>query len=307
MTSGLLTREQFKFAVFLRDKQKCVHCGDPGVDAHHILDRKLFPDGGYYLDNGVTLCGACHLAAEHNELSPAQLRWEANIQKVILPPGVPEGVHDKWGRVIRTKYPHTSFLPWSKTISKDPDTVVIDPASWGGEVVITEKMDGENTTMYTDHIHARSIDSVNHWSRERVKATHAELAYNIPAGWRLCGENMTAVHSIEYDNLDAYFLLFSIWDEHNTCLSWESTMEWSALLGIWTVPLIYWGQWDTELCKELCKKLNPKRQEGLVVRPACSFHFDEFPSRVGKYVRANHVQTDEHWLTAPPRYNKLLP
>lgn len=52
----LLTREDFKKIVFERDKHKCVVCGQPAVDAHHIIDRALWTDGGYYLDNGVSLC-----------------------------------------------------------------------------------------------------------------------------------------------------------------------------------------------------------------------------------------------------------
>jgi len=45
----------------------------------------------------------------------------------------------------------------------------------GREVVVTEKMDGENTTMYCDNIHARSIDGRHHPSRDWVKMTVGEI------------------------------------------------------------------------------------------------------------------------------------
>jgi len=45
----LLTRDQFREAVFARDKGRCVICGAEGKDAHHIMERSLFDDGGYYL------------------------------------------------------------------------------------------------------------------------------------------------------------------------------------------------------------------------------------------------------------------
>ena len=35
--------------------------------------------------------------------------------------------------------------------------------------------------------------------------------------------------------------------------------------------------------------------EGFVVRNAAAFHYDDFKNNVGKYVRAHHVQTDDHW------------
>jgi len=59
----LLSRTEFREGVFERDKLKCVICGAPAVDAHHIIERRLFPDGGYYLDNGSSLCGDCHMKA----------------------------------------------------------------------------------------------------------------------------------------------------------------------------------------------------------------------------------------------------
>jgi len=96
----LLTREEFKVLVFKRDKHTCVvpKCGRPAVDAHHILDRKLFKDGGYYLANGASLCGACHWDAETGVITVEQVREYSKIEIVILPPGFnPRFTYDKWG------------------------------------------------------------------------------------------------------------------------------------------------------------------------------------------------------------------
>lgn len=57
-------RTAFREAVFGRDKNKCVTCGKPAVDAHHITDRNEIPNGGYVVENGISLCGPCHLNAE---------------------------------------------------------------------------------------------------------------------------------------------------------------------------------------------------------------------------------------------------
>ena len=62
-------REEFRNAVFERDGNRCRKCGSAGkLDAHHITDRKEMPNGGYVLENGISLCEPCHEKAEvwHN-------------------------------------------------------------------------------------------------------------------------------------------------------------------------------------------------------------------------------------------------
>lgn len=97
----LLTRDQFREQVFKRDGNKCVFCGEPAVDAHHILDRKLFPDGGYYLNNGASVCDADHMRCETTEYSVELVREKAGITTPVLPPGFnPHVTYDKWGNAI---------------------------------------------------------------------------------------------------------------------------------------------------------------------------------------------------------------
>jgi len=66
-----LVRERFRNAVFHRDNSRCRGCGwaliRPGeveLDAHHITDRNLMPNGGYVKENGISLCPPCHQKAE---------------------------------------------------------------------------------------------------------------------------------------------------------------------------------------------------------------------------------------------------
>ena len=46
-------------------------------------------------------------------------------------------------------------------------------------------------------------------------------------------------------------------------------------------------------------------REGYVVRLAGSFHYRAFRQSVAKYVRKNHVQTDDHWALREVVPNKL--
>lgn len=59
------TRTKFRDSVFKRDGFKCRVCSTPGnLDAHHITDRNLMPNGGYVKENGISLCPTCHELAE---------------------------------------------------------------------------------------------------------------------------------------------------------------------------------------------------------------------------------------------------
>lgn len=204
------------------------------------------------------------------------------------------------------KYPRTPHLPWSPGKTKD-DRVLTDVSHLEGRpLVATVKMDGENTTLYCDHIHARSLDSKDHPSRHWLKAFHAGIKDLIFPGWRICGENLYAKHSIEYDDLMSYFLGFSIWTDNNICLEWTETLMSFDELGIY-IPEQFTPNYITSL-KEIDELFHEKygdKHEGYVVRVCDEFKYEDFGRSVAKYVRANHVQTDTHWMHKEVVPNKL--
>jgi hypothetical protein len=335
----LLSRDAFREAVFSRDKGTCVFCIKPAVDAHHILERRLWPDGGYYLDNGASVCGEHHLACEATTLSVEDVRLACGITKPVIPPHLyDDQPYDKWGNPVMpngqrlkgelfddesvqkilgvgqvlhlfipyVKYNRTYHVPWSQSMNDDDRMMSSLDAFQGQRVIVTEKMDGENTSMYRDHIHTRSIDSRNHPSRNWVKSFWSGISGDIPDGWRICGENLYAKHSIGYTDLSTYFMGFSIWDDRNMCLEWDRTMEWFELFGITPVPVLYDGIYDEKVIKALWKDSQWEVMEGYVVRLAASFHYTEFRHKVGKFVRAKHVQTSKHWMYGRPIERNLL-
>jgi hypothetical protein len=205
------------------------------------------------------------------------------------------------------KYPRTNHLPWSPGTSSDDRILKSVDDFLGKEIVITEKMDGENTTGYSNgYIHARSLTSSYHQSRTWVNAFLKKRLYQLPDGWRVCGENVFARHSIPYENLDSYFFGFSIWDEKNRALSWDDTTEWFQLLEIVSVPVLWRGILRSKtFLRSFSSKLDLEKQEGFVVRLADSFSFEDFSDCVAKWVRPGHVQTDRHWIHAEVVENKL--
>jgi hypothetical protein len=206
----------------------------------------------------------------------------------------------------RYKYPKTLHLPWSPGLQNDDRVMPIEDVILNfskKEIIITEKLDGENTTMYRDHIHARSVYSGDHPSRSWVKALHGQIKNDIPDGWRICGENCFAHHSIFYKNLETYFYVFGIFDDRNQCLSVDDALDWCNLLGLKFVPIWYRGAWNLDLVKNW--QIDLDTQEGYVVRNVEPYQYDDFQRNVAKYVRNGHIQTDRHWMSKPVVKNLL--
>ncbi len=346
----LLSRTQFREGVFLRDDYKCAMCKTPAIikdgvvknlDAHHIMERRLFDDGGYYISNGASLCEKHHIEAEQTILSCEEVREACGIKTVILPPQLyndNDYTYDKWGNIILpngtrikgelfhdesvqkilekgnvldlfskyVKYPRTMHLPWSEKMSKDDRILTSIDHFIGKEVVCTLKLDGENTNLYKDYIHARSLNSGSHPSRNWVKGFWSQIAHDIPEGWRICGENMFAVHTITYDNLESYFYMFSMWNEKNICLSWDETLEYAELIGIKTVPVFYKGVWNEDVIKKSYKEYSDgNTKEGYVIRLADEYGFGDFRKSVAKFVSGDFQIKHGHWAQQKITPNKL--
>lgn len=359
MTHVLLGRDAFRERTLARGRGRCCvpGCDETATDAHHIVERRLWPDGGYYLANGAGLCAAHHLKAETTEIGCEELRAWCGIQDTLLPPQFETDERiDKWGNPILpngtrlrgelffeepvqkaltqggmlglfthwVKHPKTWHLPDSPGVSSS-DRVMADTAAFEGRrIIMTEKRDGECSSLYADHMHARSLDSRHHPSRDWLRSFWAGVRADIPENWRVVGEGLYAVHSIRYDALPSWFEGFAIWDDRNRCLPWDETLDWFALIGssaglrITPVPVLYDGPFDPKAIAATWSALlaqdartaeetgrPAQAREGYVIRLADGFAYREFRTAVGKWVRKNHVQTDQHWMQGPVVANSL--
>lgn len=193
------------------------------------------------------------------------------------------------------KYPKTFHFDFSQSLQNDDRRLETLKDFEGKSVVVTEKLDGENSTIYNDYYHPRSVIDDGHASRNWLKGFIPTFQYMIPKDWRVCGESMYAEHSIRYEELKSFFFAFSIWDDMNTCLDWAEFLRWCKLLNIQHVPVLYVGKFDYETIKTIYENLDFTKQEGIVCRTMKSFHYDEFQTHVAKAVRPKHVVTDDHW------------
>lgn len=197
---------------------------------------------------------------------------------------------------MKHKHPRTYHLPWTEEMHSDDKILKCLDAFIDQEVVVTEKRDGENTSLYHNgSIHARSLSGTSHAWQDVIKAMWAERCRDLPEGWRVVGENLYAQHSIRYENLKQWIEVFAIFDEHNTALSWDAMVEWCDLLGLIHVPVLWCGIWDEDQIRYKGYQLDRETQEGYVVRVANAIRYSDWSTHVAKWVRKGHVQTKEHW------------
>lgn len=208
---------------------------------------------------------------------------------------------------FRVKYPRTPHLPWSPGKTRDDRTIESLECLTNTSILVTEKLDGSNVCMTQDAVYSRGGDA-NHPSFNWLKAWHATHRYAIPRFSFAYAEYCYAVHSISYDTLPHYLHLFAVLDaEDSTWLSWKEVTKLAAALNIPTVPTIssLFAHNEKEL-EETTREImdsgtsvyGPTR-EGLVLRDSSQIKQEEFGVKVAKWVRKDHVQTDEHWMHKP--------
>ncbi len=204
------------------------------------------------------------------------------------------------------KYGRTYHLPQSPGSSKDdrrmPHQDVLRAAS---QVVITEKMDGENTTLHAGGTHPRSLDARYHPSRDWIKAFAATIVPELAPDERIIGEYLFARHSISYDALPSYFLGFA-WSVGGVFQSWGDTTGRFQALGITPVPVLDQGKFHEGLVAQVVNDMDFITQEGFVLRVSDAFAEGDMATHMGKYVRAGHVQSDTHWSKAELVKNTLI-
>lgn len=221
------------------------------------------------------------------------------------------------------KWPRTYHHPTSLSLQNDdrrlPTTERFYDAKGEPKIsVYTEKYDGENFTLHREGCYPRSPDGRYHPSRDLMKAFHAERAHHIPEDWRISGESMVAVHAIEYSSANGNgpihpFYGFGVWNEHNTLLPWDETLDVFAMLDIVPARTIHIGPYDEKKIAEIAAGIDQQRQEGFIVRIADAIPYPSGKGDAGrfmlescKWVREKHVAGNQHWASGQWWPNELI-
>lgn len=256
-----LTREKFRNDVLNRDHQKCIICSETEkLTAHHIIDRSLFENGGYYIDNGITLCESCHIKAENGTYTCDELRYKAQISEIIVPDGFDNSkVIDKWGNLLTEeliKYPRTQHLTGSGLSKDDISETIPFKDLFQKYIIIEEKQDGSNTGIsFNDNCElflqcrGHFLKGGRDWPEfDQFKVwanTWKDQLFDILSNrYIMYGEWMETFHSIFYDMLPHLFMEFDIWDKkekHFLSTEKRHIMLKSASIPIYSVRVIKEG------------------------------------------------------------------
>lgn len=205
------------------------------------------------------------------------------------------------------KYPRTYHFPFSEGACNDDKVASGFDRLVGVPIVITEKLDGENSCLNRSGVFSRSHTSTtqNPWAGYLWEKWNL-LQHQLDV-LEVFGESLYAVHSIEYTALEAYFYTFGM-REQGQWLAWEEVEIRAELLEIPMVPVLFHGEVQSkkelqDLILRLVKQpssladstLNDTPREGIVARIAAAFDEKEFAEVVLKWVRKDHVKTTEHW------------
>lgn len=213
------------------------------------------------------------------------------------------------------KYPRTSHLSFSPQIHSDDKVVKSDTLFLNKQVIVTEKLDGGCCAIHNGKVYARTVtQEADHESFDYIKQVHAHktlpsleeekiegVRYFDLENITVYGENMYAVHSIEYNKLDDYFYVYAV-KENDIFLSWQDVLIFCQKYKFKIVPLVTMSvflntnQIKGWLDREILLPSNfGTTREGFVIRSSSAFHINDFDKNIAKYVRANHIQTDDDW------------
>jgi hypothetical protein len=214
---------------------------------------------------------------------------------------------------ISQKYGRTYHYPFSPGTTSD-DRIQHDYWQHIQKIptlIHTEKLDGENNCLSRHGVFARShvAPTVSAWT-ESIRRFW-QLIKNDLGDLEIFLENLYAIHSIEYRNLEHHFYVFGV-REHDRWLSWEETKFYAAMISLPTVPEMGTVQLlaDRSTFEQGVLALTkgrgtlephdvlsgqPTTIEGIVSRNADGYAVNDFAHNVFKYVRKGHVKTDQHW------------
>jgi|SRR6218665_2270314 len=220
------------------------------------------------------------------------------------------------------RFPHTPHLAWlGEGAPRDDKVLSVEEvtALLAGDVVVEEKLDGanlgfslgpngrvrpQNRGQYLTELHAGQFARLPSWL-----AVHADTLLTVlTPELMLFGEWCAARHSLDYNALPDWFLLFDVYDR-TTGRFW-STARRNALAqatGLTTVPQVFQGHTTLAALKQRVMSIPSLYRagqplEGLVIRRESA----DWCDARAKLVRPDFTQTiTEHWSRRRLEWNRL--
>jgi len=219
------------------------------------------------------------------------------------------------------RFPHTPHLAWLGD-SEPRDDKVLSPGEASklltSDVVVEEKLDGANLGFSVsaegklqaqNRSHYVAAPYTGQFSRLRswIPVHEAEFIKALGSDLIAFGEWCAARHSLSYDQLPDWWLLFDVYDRKERRF-WSTARrnQWASALGISTVPTLDRGKLSLSSLKEMLQEersaFSTGPLEGVVVRT----EDDAWLNARAKLVRADFTQhIESHWRARSLEWNKL--
>lgn len=223
------------------------------------------------------------------------------------------------------RFPHTPHIAWlAQGAPRDDKLLPPQEAAelLSADVVVEEKLDGanlgfslspdgvlraQNRGQYLHAPHAGQFARLPDWLALHANKLRAELTQHTQSNLMLFGEWCAARHSLDYDHLPDWFLLFDVYDRSQDRF-WSTPRRnaLAATLGLATVPRLLDGRFTLAQLKDVLSRMHSHfRQgslEGVVIRRDSA----EWCEARAKLVRPDFTQTiGEHWSRRRIEWNRL--
>ncbi|MGB0864716.1 MAG: RNA ligase family protein [Saprospiraceae bacterium] len=130
----------------------------------------------------------------------------------------------------------------------------MDAFSKMDNLILTEKLDGQNNCFNKQGVFARSHTAPSNHPWDKPLRDRWKLIKDDLGELEIFGENMYGIHSIAYTELESYFYVFAVRDG-DTWLSWEEVQFYANMLDFPTVPA-----YDIKISLgDFYKKKNPRK------------------------------------------------
>ncbi len=223
------------------------------------------------------------------------------------------------------RFPHTPHIAWLGTGEPRDDKVLASDeaiALLARDVTVEEKLDGanlgfslspegdlqaQNRGQYLDEPYTGQFARLPDWLARHGEAIQLALLEHVQQGLILFGEWCAARHSLDYETLPDWFLLFDVF-ERSSGHFWSSARrnDLARQIGLKTVPEVYQGHISlTQLKTMVTRQHSQFRQgpvEGLVIRQETP----DLCTTRAKLVRSDFTQAiTGHWRDRRIEWNRL--
>lgn len=219
------------------------------------------------------------------------------------------------------RFPHTPHIAWLGEGMPRDDKVLsdseiadilaqplrieekLDGANLGISMRENGELRGQNRGQYLLEPYAGQFSRLNSWLAQH----HYALTDHLQPDWILFGEWCAARHSLDYDNLPDWFVVFDVYDRSEQKFwSCERRNALAEKIGLAVVPTLHQGKMTLDALKELLNSASSHYRQGTPEGIVMRHDSTDWCEARAKLVRADFAQSiEEHWRSRAIEWNEV--